>query len=179
MSKFWQNVDFFNLIKAGIYVEYPSINSICTRFEGHRRNKPKLGRITVVIENQSPSDLDGHGPLTSYTIPSKSLPIYMFVPNMVTVGQICHELSCRQAHFGTLLSVKVPNYLDGHGPLTPFTIPSKSFPRYIFVPNLVTLGQICHELSCRQAHFGVHLSVKVPNDLEGQGQSLKFHKQSH
>ena len=93
------------------------------------------------------------------------------MPNLVTLGPICHKLLCGQAHFGARLSVKVPNDLEGHGPLTPFTIPSKSFPSYISVPNLVTLGQICHELSSEQAHFGVRLSVKVPNDLEGQGQS--------
>ena len=93
------------------------------------------------------------------------VPRYTFVPHLVTLGQIWHELSCGQAHFGARLSVQVPNDLEGHSPLTTYTNPSKSFPRHIFVPNLLTLGQICHELLCGEANFGARLYSNCINQL--------------
>ena len=77
----------------------------------------------------------------------------MYVPNLATLGQICHDLSRGQAHVGVHLSVNTPDGPGRQGLLSRDTIPCEKFQRYTFVPNVVILGQICREISCRQAHF--------------------------
>ena len=50
-----------------------------------------------------------------------------------------------KAHFGAHLSINAPNDPEHHGPPTPFTtglISTERLPRYTFMPNFVTLGQI-------------------------------------
>ena len=60
--------------------------------------------------------------------------------------------------------------------LPPFSKAALLVPRCTIVVNLVILAETGDELLRRQDHFGARLSVKVPNDLEGHGQSRPFSK---
>ena len=83
----------------------------------------------------------------------------MFVLDLVTIREISQEISCRQAHhLGTRLSVQVPKDLEDQRSSTPFSIASKRFPRHIFVPNLMTLGEIFTRHGADKAILGVFIS---------------------
>ena len=68
-----------------------------------------------------------------------------------------------QNSYRVRLSDKVQNDLEGHGPLTPYIIQNKRLPRYTFVPNLIILCQIFHQLSMHNqiASRTVHVSRTV------------------
>ena len=86
------------------------------------------------------------------------------------------DLSCRQAPLCENWSVKVQNDLEGQGQLRPFSKAALLIPRCTIGANLGILAKTGGELSRRQGHLGSRLSVKVQNDLEGQGQSRPFLK---
>ena len=96
--------------------------------------------------------------------------------NLEILARILDELSCRQAPFCKNWSVKVQNDLEGQGQSRPFSKAALLVPRCTIGANLVILAETGDELSRRQGHFGARLSVKVPNDLEGQDQSRPFSK---
>ena len=78
--------------------------------------------------------------------------------------------------FGARLSVKVPNDLEGHDKLRPFSKAALLVPRCTIGADLVILAETGDELLHRQDHFGARLSVKVPKNLEGHDQSRSFSK---
>ena len=71
---------------------------------------------------------------------------------------------------------QLQNDLEGHSQSRPFSKAALLIQRCIIGANLVNLVEIGEEISRRQGHFGVRLSVKVQNDFEGQGQSRPFSK---
>ena len=64
---------------------------------------------------------------------------------------------------------------EGQGQSSPFLKAAFLVSKCITGVNLVILAATGDELS-HKGHFGACLSVKVSNDLEGQGQSCPFSK---
>ena len=96
--------------------------------------------------------------------------------NLEILDRILDKLSCRQAPFCENWSVQVQNDLEGQGQLRPYLKEALPILRCTIGANLVFLAETGGELSRRQGHFGSRLSVKVQNDLEGQGQLCPFSK---
>ena len=120
------------------------------------------------------NDLEGQGQSTPFSIGFWRVPRYTFCANLEILARILVELSRRHARFCENWSVKVQNDLEGQGQSTPFSIASERVPRYTFCANLEILARILVELSRGHARFCENWSVKVQNDLEGQGQSTPF-----
>ena len=112
--------------------------------------------------------------MTPFSIASERVPRYTFSANLEILARILVELLCGHARFCKNWSVKVQNDLEGQGQSTPFSIASERVPRYTFSANLEILARILVELLCGHARFCKNWSVKVQNDLEGQGQSTPF-----
>ena len=119
---------------------------------------------------------EGQGQSRPFLKAALLVPRCIIGANLVILAATGDELSRRQGHFGARLSVKVPNDLEGQGQSRPFSKAALPILRCTIGANLVILAETGDELSRRQDHFGARLSVKVPNDLEGQGQSRPFSK---
>ena len=52
--------------------------------------------IPRILSQNGKNDLEGHGQWPLFSIPTESIPWYMFGANLVIPAKICDELSCGQ-----------------------------------------------------------------------------------
>ena len=74
-----------------------------------------------ILSQNGHHDLESQSQCPPFSMPTDSIPGYMFGANLVILTQICDELSYGQAEFPRILSQNGQNDLEGQGQWPPFS----------------------------------------------------------